>query len=622
MTIKLSTEEFITNANIVHNNKYDYSLTNYTNARTKVKIICPIHGTFEQVPDTHIHSGGCRQCGLINVSNKLTVTTNRFIENSRKVHGNKYDYSLVEYITAKTPIKIICPIHGIFEQTPTLHLNSGGCKRCGIENGSQLRTLTTNEFITKANIVHDNKYDYYNTNYMGSASIIKISCPLHGIFEQVANDHLHGHGCKQCGIEKRSQVIKLTTDEFISKSNSIHNNKYEYSLVEYINAHTKVKIICPTHGIFEQCPRTHLSGSGCKLCANKNISILRTLTIDNFINRSNIIHNNKYDYSLVEYINNKTNVKIICPEHGTFEQTPDAHLVGKGCSKCTATISSYEYELCEFLRKNNITYLQSDRNIIKPYELDIVIPNHNIAIEFNGLYWHSEQVLISNNNNPIQYHKNKYILSRDNGYQLLTIFESEWITKKDIIKSIILAKCNIYDRKLHGRKCTLQYTNSETAKTFLNDNHIQGYVKGVHIGLYHDNELVSQLTMCKFGNYHQLLRFVNKKNVIVYGAFSKLLQHFIKTNDVNEIVTFSDNRYFNGNVYINNGFTYVHDVPPSYYYWKYITDLLHKRGFQHKNLKNKLTNYNPELTEYQNMLNNGYDRIWDCGKIKYEYINS
>ena len=181
-----------------------------------------------------------------------------FVEKANKIHNNKYDYSLVEYINSKTKIKIICPIHGVFEQTPAKHLMGRGCQKCG---GSE--KLTKELFIQKAIEIHGDKYDYSDIIYINNLTKIKIFCKkCQEYFYQSPNGHItKKYGCPKCSGNK-----KLNKIEFVQRSEIIHNYKYDYSLVEYINAHTKVKIICPNHGIFEQSPNSHLQNVGCPKC--------------------------------------------------------------------------------------------------------------------------------------------------------------------------------------------------------------------------------------------------------------------------------------------------------------------------------------------------------------------
>ena len=190
------------------------------------------------------------------------LTLQQFIEKAKLIHGNKYDYSKVEYINSQTKVCIICNEHGEFWQTPNNHLKSNGCPICGKIKQNKSETRTTEDFIKKSIIIHNNKYDYSKTKYNGALKKICIICPEHGEFWQVANSHLQGCGCKKCkGFEK-------TNEEWIKKAKLTHGNKYDYSKVEYINAQTKVCIICPEHGEFWQLPNNHLKGNGCPNCKN------------------------------------------------------------------------------------------------------------------------------------------------------------------------------------------------------------------------------------------------------------------------------------------------------------------------------------------------------------------
>ena len=466
------------------------------------------------------------------------------------------------------------------------------------------------KFIQKAKSIHGNKYDYSLVKYINNKTKIKIICPEHGIFEQTPGNHTNlKHICPKCSYTNRNKHKRLKIEDFIKKSRKIHNDKYDYSFVVYKNLRSKVKIVCPIHGIFEQTAGSHIQNHGCPKCKYEKLRSKYNYTAEDFVDISKKIHGNKYDYSLVKYINNKTKIKIICPEHGIFEQTPDGHLNQKNnCPKCSCIISRQEIELQDWI-KDFITIETNDRSIISPYELDIVIPEKKIAIEYNGLYWHSE-----GQGKDRKYHLNKYLDCKDKGYRLITIWENEWVFKQDIVKSIILNAIGIHNQKIHGRKCIIQDISAKEARPFYNDNHIQGFKGGKHKGLYYQNELVSLMTI---DARNELQRFVNKKYTIVHGAFSKLLKSF----NLNNIYTFADIRYFTGDVYEKNGFNYDKTIPPRFYYTKQLK-IFHRRTFQKKNIEKKfkqgeLNYYNPDKTEYQNMLINKYDRIWDNGKIKF-----
>jgi len=182
-----------------------------------------------------------------------------FIERAEFIHGNKYDYSLTNYMGAKNKIIIICPTHGKFSQTPSKHLYGQGCAKCvGL-------TKTTSELITELKLIHGDKYDYSLVNYENVEKKIMIICKKHGIFRQTSDIHLRGCGCPKCGNENKKNQSS-TKEEFIKKAMAVHGNKYNYSLVEYVNAKTCVSIICEKHGKFLQKPDGHTQGKGCRFC--------------------------------------------------------------------------------------------------------------------------------------------------------------------------------------------------------------------------------------------------------------------------------------------------------------------------------------------------------------------
>jgi hypothetical protein len=181
------------------------------------------------------------------------------------------------------------------------------------------KKVTLEEFIERAKKVHGDKYDYSRVLYNGMHDKICIICPIHGEFWQTPANHLSGKGCPECGsISRWDTKGRITTEEFIKKAIKIHGDKYDYSKVNYIDAHTKVCIICPIHGEFWQTPNNHLTKYGCKKCAMDALNSNKPRSTEEFIKIAKKLHGNKYDYSKVEYKNCKTKVCIICPKHGEF----------------------------------------------------------------------------------------------------------------------------------------------------------------------------------------------------------------------------------------------------------------------------------------------------------------
>ena len=270
-----TTEDIIKEFKEKHGDKYDYSLVKYINNKTKVKIICPIHGEFFQTKHTHLITTGCPKCATITGSNKQKYTNEEFIERAIKIHGDKYDYSQVDYIDAKTKIKIICRKHNsIFEQNPNSHLSGSGCNLCGIISMVNEQKYTNEEFIERAIEIHGDKYDYSQIDYKGANTKIRIKCHIHGIYNQTPSKHINSkHGCPKCsGYHK-------TTETIIEEFKKVHGNLYDYSLVNFINMISKIKIICKSHGVFEIDPHHHISSrAGCPKCkSSKGEKIVRDI---------------------------------------------------------------------------------------------------------------------------------------------------------------------------------------------------------------------------------------------------------------------------------------------------------------------------------------------------------
>jgi hypothetical protein len=248
------------------------------------------------------------------------------------------------------------------------------------------KKLTTDEFISKAKIIHGDKYDYSKVTYNGNKINITLICLEHGEFNQIPSVHLSGGGCKKCSQKKEKGVIVVTKNEFINKAKKVHGDKYNYSLVNYINNKTKINIICPIHGIFEQAPSNHLTKSGCHKCSRNLVAKKLTMTTEEFILRANNMHGNKYDYSLSSYKGSHAKIKIICPEHGEFQQKANDHMCGYGCYKCNE--SKGEREIRNYLKNNNIIFTEqkkfSNCKNIKLLPFDFYLPEYNICIEFNG----------------------------------------------------------------------------------------------------------------------------------------------------------------------------------------------------------------------------------------------
>jgi hypothetical protein len=325
-----------------------------------------------------------------------------------------------------------------------------GCPTCAnIQRSLSIRS-TQSEFIEKAKKIHGDTYDYSKSMYTGDKTDVTIICREHGRFEQSAGGHIQGHGCRKCGNIKISQSKKYTIHEFIEKSKEIHGEKYDYSKSEYIDSQTDVIIICPEHGEFSQIPTNHMKGSGCPKCSYIRTGLLNGMTLKEFIERANTIHNNKYDYSNSEYVVSHRHLKIICPTHGEFKQRPSNHIRGRGCTKCSNCRSSKNS--IEWLNMIKVNYpdlrtydsIEGEYRVPSTkYSADGYDEKTNTVFEFHGDYWHGNPKLFSQEQMNFTtkctfgelYNKtlNKQKKLKELGYKYIEIWENEWNTLKKVI---------------------------------------------------------------------------------------------------------------------------------------------------------------------------------------------
>lgn len=591
---KITTEEIIERCKKAHGDRYDYSETVYVDSKTKIRIICKEHGPFEQWYHLHTKGSHCPECqGL------KRLNTDSFIKKAKEVHGDKFDYSKVVYKNNKTDVTIICPSHGEFSQKPNNHLSGHGCTYCGNN-----LPHTTEEFIAKAKKVHGDTYIYAESKYKGLDHKVSIICREHGRFSQTAHHHIKGAGCPKC-----SDNYKLDTNTFISRAKETHGDRYDYSEVEYSHAKGKVKIGCYEHGYFMQACDFHLQGGGCPDCGGT-----KPHTNETFIEKAQSVHGDRYDYSKVEYVNSKNKLTVICPDHGEFVQMASTHTIAKaGCPKCACTFSKAEQQLADTLESHGLTLLRSNRSILKGLELDIVIPEKKIAIEYNGIYWHSEEA-----GKDRHYHLGKTKSAAEAGYRLIHVWEDDFNQDPDREINFILNACGVTERKsVYARKTEIKEVPKSEAVSFLNKYHIQGSVGcSERLGTYLDDELVSVTLFTKRAYGYELVRHASKLKVI--GGLGKVVKHFHRKYNT-EIHSFCDMSRHDGKSYEAAGFTKQGELKPDY---KYVVNgkREHKFGFRRASIAVKFPEvYSESKSESQMMSEVGIPKVWDCGKKRYVF---
>ena len=540
----------------------------------------------------------------------------QFIKKAINKHGDKYDYSKVEYTNSQTKVCIICPEHGEFWQEPAAHVRGYNCPICAKEKRNKHLRKTTDNFIYNAIKTHGVKYNYSKVEYINSQTKVCIICPEHGEFFMLPINHINGQGCPKCAGKC------MDTELFISKSREVHGNKYDYSKVEYIDSKTKVCIICPEHGEFWQAPAKHLYGRGCPKCANKKRKDAQTITYSDFLNKVKKVHNNKYYYPINnDFDNMHSKIKVICPKHGEFMQLAYDHLAGHGCPKCAILESNAEREIyeyiCSLVGSDNV--IKKDRKILNGKEIDIFIPNLNIGFEYNGLKWHSEEF-----NKDSEYHLSKTEKCVEKGIKLIQIFEDEYQYHKEIVLEkikYILEKTE-NKSKIYARNCTIVEVNNETAKRFLERNHIQGYGKSsICLSAMYNGKIIAVMTFKSFKNNEwELTRFATDYDYICCGVGSKLFKYFVNMYNPSLVKSFADRRWTlsEDNLYTKMGFELDGILKPDYryVYTQNPIERIHKFNFR-KNTLHKKYGLSLDMTESKMAKEIGYSKIWDCGLYRY-----
>jgi hypothetical protein len=343
---------------------------------------------------------------------------------------------------------------------------------------------------------------------------------------------------------------------------------------------------------------------------HKNQSHLSQNTIDNLLDR---------DWLYQQHFIEKKTLSQIAKELGINDMTTVMRYLHCHGLQTQYHASSYEEnQLADFVSSiYNGNIKRNDRDLISPYELDIILPDLKLAIEYCGLFWHTEE-----SHKGRYYHKIKWEKCKAQQYRLITIFSDEWNNKQDIVKQMLQQILGVSHKpKIHARACTIVSITTDKANSFLNENHIRGGKKSASIfyGLQHEGNIVAIIAMKHYKNDTWYLeRYATSCNV--RGGHSKLLNYFKKHHQWREIITFSDLRWSNGDLYDKTGFLFTGYLKPDY---EYVVNnqRVHKFNYRRAQLDRLLPHYDPLLSEAQNTKKAGIERIWNCGLKRYVMIN-
>jgi len=541
------------------------------------------------------------------------ITTEEFVRRAKEVHGDKYDYSKANYTSIRGKVEIVCKEHDSFMQSAQAHMNGHGCRKCGSEKIWKSRTrLNTEEFIRRAKITHGDTYDYSLSECSGYKQYVDIICKIHKKFSQRNDHHIGGAGCRKCA----NRYIP-TTEEFIKKARGIHGDKYSYEKTEYKTAKDHVIISCKIHGDFLQKPDNHFH-YGCSDCGKDLMAEKSRMKTDEFVKRATKIHKNKYNYKLTKIKRREDSVKIFCNKcERYFYQSWRAHLRGSGCRSCAFKNTSIELFIENFLKKYNITHRKNDRTLLCGMELDFYLPDYRLAIECDGIHWHSDFRGKDEN-----YHLNKTNLCENKGIQLIHAFENEIKTQPNIVLSRLKSILGLNKYKIFARKCEVREILTKGKNRFLEKYHLQGTDRSsVKLGAFYKGKMISVMTFRKSqrGGVWGLSRFATISNFSIVGGAGKLLKYFERNWKPEKIISYADKRWSDGTLYKKLHFTKTKETKPSHWYFKgWRINLHHYSDFKKSTLHKKLDKFDLNMTELENMKANGWNRIWDCGNLIFE----
>ena len=395
------------------------------------------------------------------------------------------------------------------------------------------------------------------------------------------NSNINKWGCEFPIMDK--SVVEKRKNNYIKKTGKDHH----FKISDILN---KMQVS----------RKETMSNNYLKKLNNLNLSVVdyKSGTLDIFCDKCNKM------YSILVYV--------------LYQRISENRTICINCNPLYNKTSSHHTEIINFLEKNNIVSIKNDRKILNGKEIDIYIPTKNIAIEFNGLYWHSE--LYKNKT----YHLDKKNSCENKGIRLIHIWEDDWVNKRDICISYLSNSLGLCANKIYGRKCELkEIHDTNIVRDFLNNNHLQGYSSSsIKLGLFYENELVSVMT---FGyrntnskKEYELIRFCNKINYTVIGSATKLFKYFISNYDYDTIISYSDESSFTGGIYEKMGFLYEHTSPPNYFW---VVDGIRKHRFNYNKKKLVKIGHDPNKSEVEIMHELGYYRIWGCGQKRWIYEN-
>jgi hypothetical protein len=385
-----------------------------------------------------------------------------------------------------------------------------------------------------------------------------------------AQVHLAGGGCQRCARISQAKKQALSQEEFIARAAEKHGGRYSYSETSYTTMKDKLTIICNIHGPFQQTAEHHLIGYGCYKCGRESIGLSSRKATKEFVAEARTAHGDTYNYDKAVYLGSHKKVNVTCNLHGDFMVCANNHIRGKGnCPRCAeAGTSKQEKEVADFLLEGNPSWVSRTRAVIPPNELDLYLDERKLAVEYCGIYWHSEVY-----KDPSA-HQEKLLAAEKAGVRLITVFEDEWVHNKDVVKAVLARVSGVSNlRRVGARQCQTVQLSPKDASAFYLAHHLQGPASAnLHLGLTLHDELLAAASFSTprviFGGQKtpgeiELVRFCQRSDTVVHGALNKLCAAYSSYNpEAEHLISYVDRRWFTGSSYLAAGFSQERITPP------------------------------------------------------------
>jgi G:T-mismatch repair DNA endonuclease (very short patch repair protein) len=554
------------------------------------------------------------------------MTTEMFIAKAKEIHGSKYSYERSIYTHNQDKLTITCPIHGDFSQRAIYHLQGNGCKYCGKEK--VMETVINSKVYTVQETLEDLKkfpnlsFPYIESEYSRATSEITCICKFHGEFKDTFRRlKLSKHGCVKCSVAKRILTKKGNIDSIRKRLIEQCNGKYEFPHLEneYINNKSPITAICDSHGNFTTMGNSIATGSGCPKCKADLTKRNLSMSFEEFKHKSISKYGLKFNYISTNfdsfYKSSDRTVDLECRDCGLkFTQSVKDHLSGcvTGCPKCAKSYSGVEEKVVSLLDLMGIKYIQRSRKVIAPYEADIFIPDKNIIIEVNGVYWHSTKFLDKN------YHREKREYAQKMGYRLIYIWEDEINKDPKKVESYLKNLLNLGVVSIGAREVEIKQIDHSTGSSFINTHHFMGNGAPAshYYGIFKNDLLLGVVSFRKNMNTkgdYELYRSCYLSGYRIQGGLSKVIKKAIKDLDT-DLHCYIDLDKFNGESYFKCGFLPVGEITLKMSYVKK-NERISRHHFRKSDLIG-MRGYSPELSADDILAMNNIFSIYESGTLR------